>query len=115
MLIKIEPSSGEPLFSQIAGQLRGQISDGGLPAGGRLPPARELARVLEVNMHTVLRAYAQLRDEQLVEMRRGRGVHVRPGAASRAGLVGQAKSLAQEARRHGLTRAEVMGLIEEEL
>lgn len=115
MLIKIASSSEEPLFSQIAGQLRGQISGGAVPAGERLPPARELARVLDVNMHTVLRAYAQLRDEQLVDMRRGRGVRVRPGAASRAGLLSQAKSLVEEARRHGLSRAEVLKLIEEQL
>ena len=113
MRFTVDPSAGEPLFRQIAGQVRGAIAAGDLAAGDRLPPARQLAEALDVNMHTVLRAYGDLRDEGLVEMRRRRGVIVREAAGGRARVVAAAKALAGEARRMGMTRPEVVALIEE--
>lgn len=77
MLVRIDTTSGEGLAAQIAAQVRRALVEGRLTPGDRLPPARELAEGLEVNMHTVLRAYAQLRDEGLIELRRGRGAQVR--------------------------------------
>jgi DNA-binding transcriptional regulator YhcF (GntR family) len=113
MLFRVDTASGEPLFRQIAGQVRGAVADGRLAAGDRLPPARELAEALDVNMHTVLRAYRDLRDEGLVDMRRRRGVVVREAVDGRARLAAAVEALAGEARRLGLTRAEVVALIEE--
>ena len=113
MMFRVDPAAPEPLFRQIAGQVRGAIADGRLAAGDRLPPARELAAALDVNMHTVLRAYGGLRDEGLVEMRRRRGVVVQDNAAGRARLVAATAALADEARRLGMTRAEVVALVEE--
>ncbi len=113
MPFRVDTGSAEPLFRQIAGQVRGAIADGRLAEGDRLPPARELADALDVNMHTVLRAYGDLRDEGLVDMRRRRGVVVREAVDGRARVVAAAEALAGEARRLGLTRAEVVALIEE--
>jgi DNA-binding transcriptional regulator YhcF (GntR family) len=113
MLFRVDTASAEPLFRQIAAQVRGAIADGRLATGDRLPPARELAEALDVNMHTVLRAYRDLRDEGLVDMRRRRGVVVREAVDGRARVVAAAAELAGEARRLGLTRAEVVALIEE--
>lgn len=113
MLVKVDGSSKDPLFAQIAAQLRAAVASGRLVDGDRLPPARELADALGVNMHTVLRAYATLRDEGLVEMRRRRGVVVRGSAGARARLVELARDLAAEAARQGVTRAELRRLLEE--
>lgn len=113
MLIRVDPSAATPLFAEIAAQVRGAIAGGRVQAGDRLPPARELAESLGVNMHTVLRAYADLRDEGLVELRRGRGAIVRSGGDGRARLAQLARELVAEAARQGLTRAQLRRLIEE--
>lgn len=113
MLIKVDPGSGEPLFAQIAAQVRAAIADGEVAEGDRLPPARELAQSLGVNMHTVLRAYADLRDEGLVDMRRRRGVIVLAAGETRARLVALARELATEAARQGVSKADLRRLIEE--
>lgn len=82
MLFRIDPTSGEPLFAQLAAQVRGAVARGELTAGTRLPSARDLAASLDVNLHTVLHAYQDLRDEGLLELRRGRGAVISHRAAS---------------------------------
>lgn len=109
MLVRIDPSASTPLAEQIAGQIRGAIAAGQLRPGERLAPARELAEALDVNMHTVLRAYGQLRDEGLIELRPGRGATVRDTAtAGRAALVQAALALLAESRRLGLSVEDVV-------
>lgn len=76
MLIRIDPSSGIPLFDQLAGSIRASTITGAIALGERLPSARELAQSLDINVHTVLRAYQLLRDEGLIELRPGRGAIV---------------------------------------
>ena len=73
MLITIDPGAAEPVFEQLADQVRSQLADGSIPLGTRLPAARELAEQLGINVHTVLRAYQRLRDEGLIALRRGSG------------------------------------------
>jgi len=77
MLFRVDPSSAVGLADQIAAQVRGALADGTLPPGEQLPPARQVAAGLDINMHTVLRAYQALRDEGLIDLRRGRGAVVR--------------------------------------
>lgn len=113
MLFKIDAGSSEPLFAQIAAQVRGAIATRRVAEGDRLPAARELAEALGVNMHTVLRAYADLRDEGLVDMRRKRGVIVRAAGEPRARLLELARDLVAEATRQGVSKQELRKLIEE--
>lgn len=113
MLIRVDPGSTEPLFAQIAAQVRAAIATQRVGVGERLPAARELAEALGVNMHTVLRAYGDLRDEGLVEMRRRRGVVVCDGGDRRARLLALARDLVAEAARQGVTKAELRTLLEE--
>ncbi len=61
---------------QVGGEIRRAIADGEAKPGERLPPAKDLAAVLGVNTNTVIRALRQLRDEGLLEFRRGRGITV---------------------------------------
>ena len=113
MLVRIDPSSTAPLFEQVAASLRRALTDGSPAPGEQLPPARELAAALEINVHTVLRAYALLRDEGLIYLRRRRGAVVLGGASSRARLVELATELVREAKRADVGLEELTGLLKE--
>ena len=80
MIIRTDPSDPTPIYRQIALQTAAQIRDGTLARGERLPTAAQLARSLEVNRNTTLQAYRLLRDEGLIDLRRGRGAVVRAAA-----------------------------------
>jgi GntR family transcriptional regulator len=99
--IEIDPRSPVPLHEQVAGALRRAIAEGEAGPGERLPPARDLAGVVGVNANTVFRALRTLRDEGLVEFRRGRGVTVTGEAPQRSTLVERARELVVLARRCG--------------
>ncbi|NRQ31655.1 GntR family transcriptional regulator [Nonomuraea sp. NN258] len=113
MKLSIDPSSADPLFDQIARGLKRALTTGALGPGDRLPTARDLADSLQVNLHTVLRAYAILRDEGLLEVRRGRGTVV----VARAKMLGDARlhravaNVVSEARRVGLEENELLRLV----
>ncbi|MFZ5892674.1 MAG: GntR family transcriptional regulator [Myxococcota bacterium] len=111
MLIRINANDERPLYTQIASQLRRAIVEGEVREGERLPPARELAESLEVNMHTVLRAYDELRSEGVVEMRRGRGVVVVAAGRGRARLLELARAFVAEGVRQGLSLADLRRLL----
>jgi GntR family transcriptional regulator len=116
MLLRVDSSASAPLHEQLAAALRAAIASGEVVAGERLPAARELAGDLGVNMHTVLRAYATLRDEGLLDLRRGRGAEVRrDGAPDRASLEQLAQALAAEARRQGVDPRELHELVDRRL
>lgn len=115
MIFTVDSASSVSIYEQIVAQIRRAISQGDLSVGDRLPPGRQLAESLDVNMHTVLKAYGLLRDEGILEMRRGRGVTVAGEAETTNRLRELAGQLADEARRQGLRRGEVLTLMEEYL
>lgn len=110
--VKIDHSSRAPLHEQVSAQLRRSIADGSLEAGQRLPPARDLAAALDINTNTVLRGLRQLRDEGLLEFRRGRGISV-VGGPDEGELQELVHALLKVAARHGRTPSDVIGLIRE--
>ena len=115
MLIRIDPADPRPLHQQIELRVRAAIGDGALVAGERLPPARELAEDIGVNVHTVLHAYGSLRDAGLIELRPRRGAVVSAAAPPRQQLAAMARGLIDQAREHGLSPAEIVDLIAGEL
>jgi len=113
MLIRIDPGSSVPLFEQFAASVRAEVLRGSVLPGQRLPSARELAASLELNMHTVLRGYQLLRDEGLIELRRGRGAVVTERARDYAALAALLPTLVAEAKRLDLSPAALAALIRE--
>ena len=109
--VKIDRRELLGLHEQVAAELRRAIAEGEARPGERLPPARDLAAVLGVNRNTVLRALRLLRDEGLLEFRRGRGVTV-AGTSERGAVVARARDLVAFARRHGYRREELIQIIE---
>jgi GntR family transcriptional regulator len=109
--VKIDRNEPLGLHEQVAAELRRAIAEGQAMPGERLPPARDLAAVLGVNRNTVLRALRALRDEGLLEFRRGRGVTV-AGTSERGAVVARARELVEFARIEGYRVDELIEIIE---
>src|SRR5579862_6519133 len=109
--LELDREDSSKVFEQVAAAIRRAIADGEANPGERLPPARDLAAELGVNSNTVLRALRLLRDEGLLEFRRGRGVTV-AGTPESTAVLDQARALIAIARRHGYRREEVVAMIE---
>ena len=108
--VNVDRSGPDPLHDQVAAQIRRAIADGEAGPGERLPLARDLAAVLGVNKNTVLRALHMLRDEGLLEFRRGRGITV-TGTPEQSALIERAKDLLHYARSQGYKPDELINLI----
>ena len=100
------------LHEQVAGEIRRAIADGEAKPGERLPPAKDLAAVLGVNTNTVLRALRRLRDEGLLEFRRGRGITV-SGTPQQSAVTERATELLHFARTQGYKPDELIRIIEQ--
>src|SRR5262245_38257707 len=111
MLRKIDRRDPTDLYEQAAAEIRRAIAEGEAKPGERLPPAKDLAAVMGVNTNTVLRALRLLRDEGLLEFRRGRGISV-AGTPERGAVVQQARELVEFARRHGYRVDELVQIIQ---
>jgi GntR family transcriptional regulator len=109
--VNINRSDSVPLHDQVAAQIRRAIAEGEAGPGERLPLARDLAAVLGVNKNTVLRALHVLREEGLLEFRRGRGITV-AGTPQRGAVLARARDLLDFARHHGFAREELIQIIE---
>lgn len=108
--VKVNKEDPTDLYQQVAAEIRRAIADGEAAPGERLPPARDMAAVLGVNANTVLRALRELRDEGLVEFRRGRGIRV-AAEPDRAEVVTRARELVALAHRNGYATDELLALI----
>ncbi len=112
--MRIDPASTVPLFEQLAASVRFDVSRGTVRAGARLPAARSIAGSLDINVHTVLRAYQLLRDEGLVDLRPGRGAVVTSRAADYSALGEVVPRLVAQARRAGVSASALTAMIRQE-
>jgi GntR family transcriptional regulator len=75
-----EWNDSQPIYRQLRDRVVAMMLDGVLREGDPLPSVRTVAAEYRVNPLTVLKAYQQLVDEELVETRRGRGMYINAGA-----------------------------------
>jgi DNA-binding transcriptional regulator YhcF (GntR family) len=111
---------GGPLFAQVAERLAGEIADGGVAEGARVPSANELAAFYRINPATAAKGINLLADDGLLEKRRGIGMFVAAGARQR--LLARRRAafterymepLLTEATRLGIDTGELIALIKE--
>ena len=85
-----------PIYQQLADRLAALLLDGQLGEGEALPSVRALASQYVLNPLTISRALQALDEDGLLEIRRGLGVFVRPGARARLRLAARARFMTQE-------------------
>lgn len=95
----------------MAASVRSDILAGVLAPGDRLPAARDVAEALDINQHTVLHAYQRLRDEGLVDLRRGRGAVISASAAPLAELAHDIDELVRRAAALGVSADTLAGIV----
>jgi len=117
-VIVVDWNADEPVYAQIARQIRARIAGGELPPGTVLPPVRAVASDLGVNLNTVARAYRLLEEEGFVSIR-GRGGAVVAAPAREAdgeriaGLSDELDILITRLYQAGLSPAEVRRRVEQ--
>jgi len=118
MFITIDEADARPIYVQVAEEIKALIARGELAEGAQLPPVRQLAADLGVNLNTVATAYRELQGEGLLSIRHGAGAVVSSRTARdkseeelrkplRAALTGLVLA--------GLPRVEIMNLVQSEL
>ena len=75
-MISIDPSDKSPIFEQICKSVCRDIASGVLCEGDRLPSARELAKLLQLNPNTVAKAYGMLERDGIIYSMQGKGCFV---------------------------------------
>lgn len=95
MKIKLDFRSNEPIYVQIAEQIRQLVASGELQKGDQLPTVRQLATELRVNFNTVARSYRLLDESGLISTQQGRGTFIWEKPS---------EETLQRLREHGLER-----------
>jgi GntR family transcriptional regulator len=113
---RIDRGSGVPAYVQIVEQTERALRMGTLKVGDKLPTAREVVAATAINPNTVLRAYRDMEQAGLVELRRGLGTFVtrslaRPGAEDDSPLRTELTDWMTRARAAGLERADILALV----
>lgn len=111
----IDPDSPVPPFEQLRSGIAREVATGALTAGTKLPTVRALAEQLGLAVNTVARAYRELEADGVVvtEGRRGTFVSSTAVQAPPGEVDDLAHRLVRSARRHGLTTAETLRLVEQ--
>lgn len=110
--ITIDRGLEEPVYAQVAHQVRDLVATGALAPGTLLPSVRRLARDLGVNLNTIARAYRLLEDEGFLVIRDRAGVTV--AAPAEAVESGAQEKLVEELRRT-LARLKQTGISTDDL
>jgi len=118
--LTIDRSLKDPVYTQVADQIRQLIASGILVPGTPVPPVRQLGNDLGVNLNTIARAYRLLKAEGFLVTRDRAGVFVAAPTEQieqgvREELLGQLRSTIARLRQAGVTHDELLGLVENEI
>jgi DNA-binding transcriptional regulator YhcF (GntR family) len=118
--IEVERGSEEPVYAQVARQVREHVVAGRLRAGEPLPSVRTLASDLGVNLNTIARAYRQLEEEGFVLIRDREGAQVAaPSPRADATRIGplreELQSVLARLRQAGAAPDRIARMVKDEL
>ena len=118
MLLTIDTNDRRPIYRQVADGIKSLIAGGLLREGASLPPVRQLAADLGVNLNTIATAYRELQEEGLLTVRHGSGAVV----ASRKAMPQTAEELRRPLRGAltqlvlaGLPKSKILSIVGDEL
>ena len=115
-MLSVQLDSPVPLGEQLVGGLRRLIASGSLRPGDELPPVRQLAADLGVNLNTVARAYRELESDGLVSTARGRGTRVTSSQGTTRVPIGRVsdalRAVLADAKLAGLDADRVRALVD---
>ena len=121
MLLYIDEKDSRPIYRQLAVRVKDQVSKGLLEPGDELPSVRELSDNLGINLHTVRRAYRELRDQGIVDLRLGRRARISrmrklpPDNTAVTGIRTRLNELVTDALLTGITPADFVHMVNEQL
>jgi GntR family transcriptional regulator len=121
MIFHIQRDSSVPWYEQIMDQVTFAVASGTLRPGDFIPSVRDLANELVINPNTVARAFVELEQRGVVEVRRGRGTVIAAEAEALCGkerlriVRERIRDALREAVFSGLPAVEIKQVVEEEL
>ena len=120
LILTIDRALEDPVYHQVADQLRRLVASGDLGPGATLPSVRQLARDLGVNLNTIARAYRLLESEGFLVIRDRAGVVVASPAveieqSARAKLLDEMRATVARLRQAGMTAEELMAALQREV
>ncbi len=120
LTVTINRSLKDSVYEQVASQIRQLVASGSLVPGTALPPVRQLATELGVNLNTVARAYRLLKAEGFLVIRERTGVSIAApaeaiGPTERDSILGELRTVLARLRQAGMGPDELQQLIRREL
>jgi GntR family transcriptional regulator len=118
MYILIDENDRRPIYRQVVDEIKALIARGELREGTALPPVRQVAADLGVNLNTIATAYRELQSEGLINIRHGAGAVVASSTAQEKTEDELRKPLRAALTQlvlAGLPRTEIMALVGDEL
>jgi len=110
---KVDKHSGVPAYLQIINQIKAKVIIGQLKKGTQLPPVRELERIFDVNINTILKALERLKIEGLVEAEQGVGYFISGDIDIDRDVVNTVENLVQRLKSKNVDLYTTLALIEE--
>ncbi|HVF88771.1 MAG TPA: GntR family transcriptional regulator [Blastocatellia bacterium] len=118
MFITVDGEDRRPVYRQVADGIKTLIARGELVEGAALPPVRQLAADLGVNLNTIATAYRELQSEGLITVRHGAGAVVASltiNEKTEDELRGPLRTALTQLVLAGIPRREIMSMVSEEL
>ncbi|MGB4715195.1 MAG: GntR family transcriptional regulator [Defluviitoga tunisiensis] len=113
MFYEVDKHSGIPSYIQIMNQIEKEIIIGNLKKGDSLPPVRELSKIFNVNVNTILRALERLEFEGYLEAQHGVGYFVRTDMDLKNSVFNEVSSFVEKMKKENIDLETIKLLLEE--